>query len=134
MWAVYRNSLVAKRALEIEELSKRGEELSGHGPTLIAASPSERNRAEEQLRRRTEEWLRQQVPSIGDEAPLVEALFGDAGLEILSAVERYAADLLVIGHHGARPASGGFLGSVAEFLLRNGSGAVLTVSGFSRGQ
>jgi nucleotide-binding universal stress UspA family protein len=105
-----------------------------HGPTLIAASPSERNRAEEQLHRRTEEWLRQQVPSIGDEAPVVEALFGDAGLEILSAVERYAADLLVIGRHGARPASGGFLGSVAEFLLRNGSGAVLTVSGFSRGQ
>jgi len=29
MWAVYRNSLVAKRTLEIEELSKRGEELSG---------------------------------------------------------------------------------------------------------
>jgi nucleotide-binding universal stress UspA family protein len=57
-----------------------------------------------------------------------EAAFGDTGLEILSAVERYGADLLVIGRHGARRASGGFLGSVAEFLLRNGSGPVLAVS------
>lgn len=99
-----------------------------HGPTLIAASPSERHRAEAQLRSQAEGWLREQIPGTGDHPVTVEATFGDTGLEILSAVERYGADLLVIGRHGARPASGGFLGSVAEFLLRNGSGPVLVVA------
>jgi universal stress protein A len=103
-----------------------------HGPTLIAASPSERHRAEEQLRRQAEQWLREQLPLAGAEGGRVEAAFGDTGLEILSAVERYGADLLIIGRHGARRASGGFLGSVAEFLLRNGSGPVLAVSGAPR--
>jgi nucleotide-binding universal stress UspA family protein len=102
-----------------------------HGPTLIAASPSERDRAEEQLRRQAEQWLEQQIP-IAAEGGRVEAAFGDTGLEILSAVERYKADLLVIGRHGARRASGGFLGSIAEFLLRNGSGPVLAVAGAPR--
>lgn len=103
-----------------------------HGPTLIAATPSERERAEGQLRRQAEEWLREQMPGAGDQPVTVEAAFGDTGLEILSAVERYEADLLVIGRHGARRASGGFLGSVAEFLLRNGSGPVLVVAASPR--
>jgi nucleotide-binding universal stress UspA family protein len=94
----------------------------------VAASPSERQRAQEQLRRQAELWLREQIPSAAGEAVGVEACFGDPGLEILSAVERYGADLLVIGRHGARRASGTFLGSVAEFLLRNGSGPVLAIA------
>jgi universal stress protein E len=99
-----------------------------HGPTLVAASASERQRAEDQLRRQTEDWLREQMPSAGDQPTALEPAFGDTGLEILSAVERHKADLLIIGRHGARRASGGFLGSVAEFLLRNGSGPVLAVA------
>ena len=104
-----------------------------HGPTLIAASPSERQRAEDQLRRQAEQWLREQIPIAAAEGGRLEVAFGDTGLEILSAVERYGADLLVIGRHGARRASGGFLGSVAEFLLRNGSGPVLAVAGGPQG-
>ena len=100
-----------------------------HGPTLIAASPSERQRAEEQLRHGAEQWLREQVPAADVQRWMVDVAFGDAGLAILSAVDRYEADLLVIGRHGARRASGGFLGSVAEFLLRNGTGSVLAVAG-----
>jgi nucleotide-binding universal stress UspA family protein len=100
-----------------------------HGPTLIAASPSERQRAEEQLRRGAEQWLREQIPATDAERWMVDVAFGDAGLAILSAVDRYEAELLVIGRHGARRASGGFLGSVAEFLLRNGTGSVLAVAG-----
>jgi nucleotide-binding universal stress UspA family protein len=74
------------------------------------------------------EWWKEQCPFASGDRGKVEVAFGDTGLEILSAVERYKADLLIIGRHGARHASGGFLGSVAEFLLRNGSGPVLVVA------
>lgn len=50
-----------------------------HGPTLIAASPSERQRAEEQLRRGAEQWLREQIPATDGERWMVDVAFGDAG-------------------------------------------------------
>jgi nucleotide-binding universal stress UspA family protein len=99
-----------------------------YGATRMAASPTERQRAEEQLQRHAEQWCRGQFPFASGDRGKVEVAFGDIGLEILSAIERYKADLLIIGRHGARIASGGFLGSVAEFLLRNGSGPVLVVA------
>jgi nucleotide-binding universal stress UspA family protein len=100
-----------------------------HGPTTIAASPTERQRAEEQLRRQAEQWCIGQIPIAAGERGEVDVTFGDTALAILSAVERHRADLLVMGRHGARRGSGGFLGSVAEFLLRNGSCPVLAVAG-----
>jgi nucleotide-binding universal stress UspA family protein len=35
--------------------------------------------------------------------------------------------MLVIGRHGERPTGGGFLGSVVEFVLRDGTGPVFVV-------
>jgi nucleotide-binding universal stress UspA family protein len=40
-----------------------------------------------------------------------------------------AGELRVIGRHGTGHSGGPFLGSVAEFLLRNGSGPVLLAAG-----
>ena len=63
-----------------------------------------------------------------DESEITGAVIRWTELLARTFVERYRADLLVIGRYGVRRASGGFLGSVAEFLLRNGSGPVLAVA------
>jgi nucleotide-binding universal stress UspA family protein len=96
-------------------------------PGQIIGSRVRRN-TEEQLRRQAEQWCSGQIPLVSAEGRQIEIAFGDIPLEIPAAVERYRAYLLVIGRHGARPSSGGFLGSVAEFLLRNGSGPVLAAA------
>lgn len=99
-----------------------------HGAVLVAAAATERSRAEEQIRTRAEEWLREQLSEISLGSATVHAAFGDAGFEVLSAMKRFDADLVVVGRHGAGGTSGAFMGSVPEFLLRNGSGSVLTVA------
>ncbi len=94
----------------------------------IAASEAERRKAQEELRRSTEAWLREQVAPLPAGAVTPHVAFGDVGLEILSAVQRCDADLLVIGRHGAARPGVPFLGSTAELALRNGSGPVLLVA------
>jgi nucleotide-binding universal stress UspA family protein len=99
-----------------------------HGAVVIAASAAERRKAEEQMRTRAEEWLRVQLSDGDIGSAATHVAFGDAGFEILSAIKRFDADLVIVGRHGAGGTSGAFMGSVPEFLLRNGSGSVLTVS------
>lgn len=98
-----------------------------HGAT-IGASPSELRHAEDRIRASTEAWLKRKLSGTSLEAARVVVEFGDAGIEILAAVHRYQADLLVVGAHGARQHARGFMGSVVEFVLRNGSGPVLVVA------
>jgi nucleotide-binding universal stress UspA family protein len=99
-----------------------------HGAVLVAAAATERSRAEEQIRTRAENWLREQLSEVSLGSATVHAAFGDAGFEVLSAIKRFDADLVIVGRHGAGGTSGAFMGSVPEFLLRNGSGSVLTVA------
>lgn len=99
-----------------------------HGAVLIGGSASERSRAEEQLRIRSEEWLRDQLREAHLDEARTHVSFGDAGFEVMSAIERFHADLVVVGRHGSGGTSGAFMGSVPEFLLRNGTGPVLTVA------
>lgn len=98
------------------------------GAMAVAASEPEWRRAQRQLREHADAWLREQLDAAGLPAAKTEVALGDPGLEILSATVRFGADLLVIGRHGARAGAGAFLGSVAEFLLRNGRESVLVVT------
>lgn len=98
-----------------------------HGALMIGGSQAERHRAEEQLRRRADAWMHGELSAAGLEDATREVAFGDAGFELLGAIARFAADLVLIGRHGAGGTSGLFMGSVVEFLLRNGTGPVLVV-------
>ncbi len=99
-----------------------------HGSVVVGAAIQERTRAEAQIRESTLEWLRDELRKAGLESATPHVAFGDAGFEVLSAVERFKADLLVVGRHGAGGTSGPFMGSVPEFLLRNGTGPVLAAA------
>jgi nucleotide-binding universal stress UspA family protein len=92
------------------------------------ASPTEVDGARHKLMARAEEWLPGRLSAAGLDGAATEVAFGDPGLEILSAVQRFGAGLLVIGRHGSGGSGGPFLGSVTEFLLRNGSAPVLVVA------
>lgn len=98
------------------------------GALGIAAAEPERRKAQEGLRRNAEAWLGKQVAPIPTKAVALNVAFGDVALELLSAVQRFDADLLVIGRHGAARPGAPFLGSTAELTLRSGSGPVLLVA------
>lgn len=92
------------------------------GYVKIAASESEITAADRQLRQHAGEWLRGQIEEAGIAADMDVAV-GDVCFELLRAASRHAADLIILGSHDAR--HGRFLGSTAEFILRQGSGPVL---------
>ncbi|MEX0908505.1 MAG: universal stress protein, partial [Gemmatimonadaceae bacterium] len=92
------------------------------GFVRVAASESEITAAERQLRQHAGEWLRGQIEEAGIAADLDVAV-GDVCFELLRAASRHAADLIILGSHD--PRRGRFLGSTAEFVLRQGSGPVL---------
>jgi nucleotide-binding universal stress UspA family protein len=96
---------------------------------LPGASPTDADRVQRQFRDRAEAWLRTRAAEAGLADATLLVAYGDPGLEALSAARRIGAELLVIGRHGTGHSGGPFLGSVAEFLLRNGSGPVLLAAG-----
>lgn len=95
--------------------------------SLVGGSDEERHRGEEQIGRRIDEWLFGELSAAGLDDAAREVAFGDPGFELLAAIERFSAELVIIGRHGAGGTSGSFMGSVVEFLLRNGTGPVLVV-------
>lgn len=92
----------------------------GHG--------AEHQRSEAEARRLTEQWMRSRLAGTALEPATIRADFGDPGFQILAAIDREGADLLVVGRHGSANARVGFMGSVVEFLLRNGNGPILVVA------
>lgn len=93
------------------------------GAVWMGAVSSEARGAEQKLRAHTEEWLRGLAAAAGVDKATVEVRLGDAALEILRAADRHAVDVVIVGQHGA--GHGMFLGSTAEFVLRQGSGPVM---------
>ena len=93
------------------------------GAVRMAAQASEAREAERKLRKHAEEWLHGLAAAAGLAKAKVEVRLGDAAMEILRAADCHAVDVVVVGQHGA--GHGMFLGSTAEFVLRQGSGPVM---------
>jgi nucleotide-binding universal stress UspA family protein len=98
------------------------------GAVAVAAGTVERRRAEEQLRQGSETWLREQIAGTDLEGAATETAFGDPGFEILGAIKRFGADLVVVGRNSPGRGRAVWLGGTATFVLRNGDGPVLVVS------
>ena len=98
------------------------------GAVTIAAGTVERRRAEEQIRQGSERWLREQIAGTDLEGAATEIAFGDPGFEILGAIKRFKADLLILGRNSPGRGRAMWLGGTATFVLRNGDGPVLVVS------
>lgn len=98
------------------------------GAVAMNAGSIERRRAEDQLREGSETWLRERIAGTRLEGAVTEVAFGDPGFEILAAVERFGADLVVIGRNSPGRGRTAGLGGTSAFLLRSGSGPVLLVS------
>jgi nucleotide-binding universal stress UspA family protein len=98
------------------------------GAVTIAAGTAERRRAEQQIRERSEAWLREQVAGTDLDGAVTEIAFGDPGFEILAAIKRFGADLVVIGRNAPGRGRATALGGTTAFILRNGDGPVLVVS------
>jgi nucleotide-binding universal stress UspA family protein len=96
-----------------------------HGAPIETQAWSEHHRVAE-FRQRARTWLREKLQDSPLHNAAIDVAFGDPGFELVSAARRLDADMLVIGRHGAR-ASAPFLGSVVEFVLRQGNEAVLVV-------
>lgn len=97
------------------------------GAVAVNAGSTERRRAEDQLREGSERWLRERIAGTRLEGAVTEVAFGDPGFEILSAVERFGADLVVVGRNSPGRGRAVGLGGTSAFLLRSGSGPVLLV-------
>ncbi|MCR4340849.1 MAG: universal stress protein [Gemmatimonadaceae bacterium] len=100
------------------------------GFVKVAASSSEITAADRQLRQHGEAWLRGEIEQAGISAVLDVAV-GDVCFELLRAASRHAADLIILGSHD--PRRGRFLGSTAEFVLRQGPGPVLVTRASAAG-
>jgi nucleotide-binding universal stress UspA family protein len=95
------------------------------GAVRMGARGREARRGEDSLRRHAELWLRERAEAAGlsESTQIVE--MGDAPMQILRVGRRRRVDQIVIGAHGE--GHGPFLGSTAEFVLRQGTGSVLVL-------
>jgi nucleotide-binding universal stress UspA family protein len=97
--------------------------------------------AEATIRAAAEEWLSDALSDAGAcDGARLEVRVGDAGSEILAAAERFDADLVVIGSHGADAVARNGTGGVTRFVVRGtrrpvlvvGNGPVVDIAGDSR--
>ena len=81
------------------------------------------------LERAAKAQLDAEVADAQKRLPRAEALLvrGPAATEILAAVERVKADLVIVGTHGRRGLNRVFLGSVAENVVRGSKVPVLVM-------
>lgn len=98
------------------------------GAATLAAGSEERRRAEAQIRQGSEAWLREQIAGTDLDGAATEIVFGDPGFEILGAIKRFGADLVIVGRNAPGRGRATSLGGTTAFVLRNGDGPVLVVS------
>ena len=98
-----------------------------YGRVSVVSSVPRAHELEERMLESARAWLGQRVRDAGLEANKANlyATFGDAGHEINAAVERFEADLIVMGSRGAGSAGRLLLGSTARTVLRSGMCPVL---------
>lgn len=99
------------------------------GPPIVGDVSSQSGLDVAALERRTREWIETQTRNTPLAGSRSEVVFGQAGFEIEETMARLDADLLFIARHDHAVRGGPFMGSTAEFVIRNGSRAVLFVAG-----
>ncbi len=99
------------------------------GATRIGATEREQKDAAHRLRESAEEWLRERLAAAGVPAADVDVVVraGDAAHEILATAQEWDAELIVMGRSGSGRVGELILGSVANSVLRNGSGPLLLI-------
>jgi nucleotide-binding universal stress UspA family protein len=104
-----------------------------HAPVeLVGVMPI--GEIQEDLRVETERWLGEEAREAGAHRDLAECqvTVGEPVHEILEAIERERADLVVIGSRGAPSPVSGILGGIARAVLRDAKGPVLVVGPLGR--
>ncbi len=96
-------------------------------PAMLSLSPE----IWQSLAEAAEQALTSTVARVRERLPRAEALLlrGPPAFEILSAIERVRADLVIMGTHGRHGIGRFLLGSVAEKVVRASPVPVLTVRG-----
>jgi len=84
----------------------------------------------EDMHRGALDWLRERVRAAGFAPEQVETrvALGEPSHEILAAAARYAADLIVLGSHGAGALERVLIGSVTRAVMRGASSPVVVVT------
>lgn len=95
------------------------------GAVRMGARGREARRGEDSLRRHAELWLGERAEAAGLAESTQIAEMGDVPMQILRVARRHRVDQIVIGAHGE--GHGPFLGSAAEFVLRQGTSSVLVL-------
>lgn len=99
------------------------------GPPIVSEESSDHLADVAALEARTREWIGTMTKGTPLAGSSSEVVFGEAGFEIDRAMARVDADLLVIARRGEVGNDGTFMGATAEFVIRNGTCAVLFVAG-----
>ena len=96
----------------------------------IVSSETKWQELSEDMHRGALDWLRERVRAAGFAPEQVEArvVLGEPSHEILAAAARYAADLIVLGSHGAGALERVLIGSVARAVMRGASSPVVVVT------
>jgi nucleotide-binding universal stress UspA family protein len=100
-------------------------------PAYIFASPYVAPDIWESMGEAAKQQLEVTLADVRKRVPRAESALtrGSAGPEVIAAVEKLKADLVIVGSHGRRGLSRVFLGSVAEKIVRGSPVPVLTVHG-----
>jgi nucleotide-binding universal stress UspA family protein len=127
-WAAFLGRHLGARVVALHAL-----EPVVHAPVeLVGVMPI--GEIQEDLRVETERWLGEEAREAGAHRDLAECqvTVGEPVHEILDAIERERADLVVIGSRGAPSPLGGILGGIARAVLRDATGPVLVVGPLGR--
>jgi len=127
-WAAFLGRHLGARVVAVHAL-----EPVAHAPVeLVGIMPVAE--IEEDLRAETERWLGEEAREAGayENLAACQVVVGAPVEEILAAVERERADLLVLGSRGAPAPVSGVLGGVARSVLRRAPGTVLVIGPLGR--
>lgn len=81
----------------------------------------------EGVRQRTEQWLTTRLADTSLAGSRTEVVFGDRGFEIDAAAQRLDPELVIISRSAGEDSDETNIDAAAEFLVRNGSHALLVV-------
>lgn len=100
-----------------------------HSRIRAVSTATREQHLQDELIRNAENWLRQRLEEAGydGEDADVEVAVGEPGYEITAAAQRFDADLIIMGSHGAGALTPVLLGRVARAVLRGSTVPILVI-------